>query len=116
MQFVHEDDLINIMGKVITKRKGGIFNVAADGTLKYSKVARMLNKKLIKLPYNLMEMMISFSWAVHLQNAAPAGCLKFIQYPPVISTAKLKKELGYQFKYSSQEALSCLAACLIKKK
>ena len=114
MQFIHEDDLINIMGLFIKRKKGGIYNVAGDGTLKYSEVARMLHKRLLKLPLKLLELAISFSWAMHLQNAAPAGCLKFIQYPPVVSTTKLKKELGYKFQYSSKEALSCLADLICK--
>jgi UDP-glucose 4-epimerase len=114
MQFIHEDDLINLIGLFITRQQGGIYNVAGDGTLKYSEVARMLHKKLLKLPLKLLELVVSFSWVTHLQSAAPAGCLKFIQYPPVVSTVKLKKELGYKFQYSSKEALSCLADLMCK--
>jgi UDP-glucose 4-epimerase len=114
MQFIHEDDLINILGLFITRKKGGVYNVAGDGTLKYSEVARMLHKGLLKLPAKLLELLISFAWATHVQSAAPAGCLKFIQYAPVISTAKLKRELGYKFKYSSKQALSCLADQICK--
>ncbi len=112
MQFIHEDDLINIMGLLIKRKKGGIYNVAGDGMIKYSEVARKLHKGLLKLPLKILELLISFSWAMHIQNAAPAGCLKFIQYPPVVSTARLKKDLGYKFKYSSKEALSAFADCV----
>ena len=109
MQFIHEDDLINIIGMFISRGQGGIFNIAGDGTLKYSEVARMLRKGLLKLPMKILELAVSFSWAAHIQSAAPAGCLKFIQCPPVVSTAKLKRELGYKFRYTSKQALSCLA-------
>lgn len=116
MQFIHEDDLINIMAMFIRRGKGGIYNVAGDGELKYSEVARMLHKGLLKLPMKLLEAAVSFSWAAHIQSAAPAGCLHFIQYPPVVSTAKLKRELRYEFKYSSKEALSALAECDIMRR
>jgi UDP-glucose 4-epimerase len=116
MQFIHEDDLINIIGLFIKHKKGGIHNVAGDGELKYSEVARMLHKGLLKLPMKLLEFVVSFSWAAHIQSAAPAGCLHFIQHPPVVSTAKLKRELGYEFKYSSKEALSALAECDIMRR
>jgi UDP-glucose 4-epimerase len=115
IQFIHEDDLINIMGVCISQKKGGIYNVAGDGTLKYSEVARMLCKRLLKLPDKLLELAVSLSWAAHLQSAAPAGCLKFIQYPPVVSTEKLKREVGYSFKYSSKDALSAYADCVTKQ-
>jgi UDP-glucose 4-epimerase len=114
MQFIHEDDLINLIGLFIKHKKGGIYNVAGDGTLKYSEVARTLHKRLLKLPGKLLELVVSFSWTTHLQSAAPAGCLKFIQYPPVVSTDKLKRELRYKFQYSSREALSCLAALICR--
>lgn len=114
MQFIHEDDLINIMGIFIEQRKGGIYNVAGDGTLKYSEVARLLCKRLLKLPAKLLELAVSLSWALHLQNAAPAGTLNFIKYPPVVSTDKIKRELGFKFQYSSKAALSSFADCVLK--
>jgi UDP-glucose 4-epimerase len=113
LQFIHEDDLINIMGLFIERKRGGIFNVAGDGVLKYSEVAKLLCKRLLKLPYKIIEMAVGVSWALHLQNAAPAGALAFIKYPPVVSTDKLKRELGYKFKYSSKEALTAFTDCVI---
>ncbi len=115
MQFIHEDDLINIIGLFISQRKGGIYNVAGDGVLKYSEVARLLCKRLLKLPGKLLDLAVSLSWTLHLQNAAPAGALNFIKYPPVVSTEKLKRELGFEFHYSSKEALSAYADCVTKQ-
>jgi UDP-glucose 4-epimerase len=112
MQFVHEDDLVNIIGLLIKLKKRGIYNVAGDGVVPYSEVARMLKKKLLRLPGVLLKLIIAFSWITHMQSASPASGLEFIKYPPVVSTAKLKKELGYKFQYSSKEALSALADCV----
>jgi UDP-glucose 4-epimerase len=109
MQFVHEDDLISIINLFIEQGKGGIYNVAGEGVLKYSEVARRLRKRLIKLPRILLEKVIALSWATHLQSASPASGVEFIKCPPVVSTEKLKKELGFEFQYSSQEALAAFA-------
>lgn len=106
MQFVHEDDLTSLLGTFINSPKEGIFNVAGDGVLKYSEVARLLRKRLLKLPGKLLELLIAFSWSTYLQSASPASGLEFIKYPPVVSTDKLKRELDFTFKYSSKEALS----------
>jgi len=116
MQFVHEDDLINIIGFFLEQGKGGIFNVAGDGVLKYSEIARLLEKRLLKLPGILLKSVISLSWTLHLQSASPAGGIEFIKYPPVVSTNRLKKDTGYSFKYSTKEALSAFAASLTDKK
>jgi len=108
MQFVHEDDLVNLMARLLARRKGGIFNVAGSGTLRYSEVARLLGKKLLKLPGWLMELSIRLSWAMHLQSASPVG-VSFLKYPPVVSTARLAGEVGFKFRYSSREALASFA-------
>ena len=112
MQFVHEDDLTNLLGAFVTRPKEGIFNIAGDGVLKYSEVAGLMGKKLLKLPGKLLEGVIAFSWAAHLQSASPAGGLEFIKYPPVVSTDKLKRELGFNFQYSSKEALLSFAGAV----
>jgi UDP-glucose 4-epimerase len=112
LQFVHEEDLVNIIGAFLTQRKGGIYNVAGDGTLKYSEVARLLKKKLLKLPGIILKAVISLSWGTHLQSASPASGIVFIKYPPVVSTDRLKTELGFSFQYSTREALASFAASL----
>jgi UDP-glucose 4-epimerase len=109
MQFVHEDDLIELIGIFLSQPKGGIYNVAGDGTLKYSEVARMVGKRLIKLPRILLETFISFSWAMHLQSASPASGVEFIKYPPVVSAEKLTREMRFRFRHSTREALGDFA-------
>jgi UDP-glucose 4-epimerase len=108
MQFVHEDDLINLMVRLLARRQGGIYNVAGNGTLRYSQVARLLGKRLLRLPGWLLEPAIRVSWAMHLQSASPVG-VSFLKYPPVVSTARLARDLGFKFRYSSREALASFA-------
>jgi UDP-glucose 4-epimerase len=105
MQFVHEDDLTEIIMTFLNQKKGGIFNVAGDGEIRYSEVARLCRKRTIALPERLLHLLMGFSWALHLQNESPPSGLEFIKYPPIVSTEKLKNELGFQFNYSSKEAL-----------
>jgi UDP-glucose 4-epimerase len=116
MQFVHEDDLIELIGLFLAQPKGGIYNVAGDGVLKYSEVARQVGKRLIKLPRILLETAISLSWAMHFQSASPVSGVEFIKYPPVVSTAKLAREMGFRFQHSSREALSAFAGAYRKGK
>ena len=116
MQFVHEDDLVDLLALLIDSPRVGIFNVASNDVLKYSEVAGIMGKKLLKLPGKLLELVISLSWATHLQSASPVSGLEFIKYPPVVSTEELERELGLKFRYSSQEALVSFADALAEKR
>ncbi|MFC2050952.1 NAD-dependent epimerase/dehydratase family protein [Chloroflexota bacterium] len=112
MQFVHEDDLVKVIETLLAQKRGGIFNVAGDGELKYSEVARMVGKKLLMLPDSLLKFVISLSWALHLQNESPVSGLEFVKYPPVVSTDKLARETGFRFQYSTEEALSSFVSAV----
>jgi UDP-glucose 4-epimerase len=105
MQFVHEDDLVEIVVIFLRQRKGGIFNVAGDGGIRYGTAARLYGKSMLRLPERLLRLLMGFSWALRLQNESPVSGLEFIKYPPLLNTEKLKSEVGFQFNYSSQEAL-----------
>ena len=105
LQFVHEDDLVRLIVQLLPQPVAGIFNVAGEGELRYSEVARLLGAKVLRLPTWLLRWLMGFSWALHLQEQSPPEGLRFIQYPPLVSTQKLKSELGFQFRYSSREAL-----------
>jgi len=105
MQFVHEDDLVELMTTFLSQKKAGIFNVAGGGELRYSEVAQLTGKRMLKLPERLLHLVMGLSWTLHLQSESPTSGLEFIKYPPIVSTEKLKKEIGFQFRYSSREAL-----------
>jgi UDP-glucose 4-epimerase len=105
MQFVHEDDLVELIATFLIQKEAGIFNVAGDEEIRYSDVARLSGKRMLKLPERLLHLLMGFSWALHLQNESPTSGLEFIKYPPIVSTEKLKNSMGFQFRYSSREAL-----------
>jgi len=105
MQFVHEDDLIELIVTIISQKKSGIFNVAGDGEIRYSEVARLSGRKMLALPEKVLRSLMGLLWALHLQKKSPASGLEFIKYPPIVSTQKLKSEMGFQFCCSSKDAL-----------
>ncbi|MFC1924925.1 NAD-dependent epimerase/dehydratase family protein [Chloroflexota bacterium] len=105
IQFVHEDDLTEVMVNFLSQRKAGIFNVAGDGEIRYSEVAELSRKKVIALPGILLYIVMGLSWKLRLQSESPTSGLGFIKYPPVVSTEKIKNELGFRFNYSSRDAL-----------
>lgn len=106
MQFVHEDDLVELIVTILKQEKAGVFNVAGEGYVRYSDIAGLCGRRTISLPCWLLRLILKASWKLHLQNESPAGGLEFIKYPPIVSIDKLKKETGFSFAYSSQEALA----------
>ncbi len=105
LQLVHEDDLIELMVKILKERVPGVFNVAAEPNIRYGDLAQLRRKKTINLSNGMLKFLLRLSWALHLQNKSPASGMEFIKYPPIVSTEKLRTELGFNFTYSSREAL-----------
>jgi UDP-glucose 4-epimerase len=113
MQFVQEDDLVELVTRLIVKPVPGIYNVASDGEIKYSEIAKLAGKKMLVFPEKLIHPLLSLSWKLHLQSQSPAIGIEFIKYPPLISTETLKNDVKFRFRYSSKEAV---ATYLIKAK
>ena len=107
-QFVHEDDLTELISTLLRQKQKGIFNSAGEGFLRYREIIAAIGKPSIALPASLLSLLINLSWQLHLQSNSPAGGLEMIKYPIVISTEKLRKTTGFQFRYSSREALMSL--------
>ena len=102
-QFIHEDDLVELVIILLKQKHKGIFNLAAEGGLKYSEIIKILGKPSIALPAGLLAWFTKVSWKLRLQSRAPGG-VDLLTYPVVISTEKVKKATGYQFKYTGPEA------------
>jgi UDP-glucose 4-epimerase len=104
MQFVHEDDVVEAMSRLLLERKAGIFNLTADGTVKLTEAAQLAGLKVRKIPYKLYRRMAAATWKMHMPNVeAPPGQLEFVRYPWIASNEKLKSELGWTPRYTSRE-------------
>jgi UDP-glucose 4-epimerase len=105
MQFVHEDDLVEIITCFLGQPRPGVFNISGEGEIRYSEIARLRGKRSLALPEKLLRFIMGLSWMLHLQGESPVSGLEFIKYPPIVSTDKIKSELGFHFRYSSRDAL-----------
>ena len=104
-QFVHEEDLVEITVFLLKKGHKGVFNVAGDGVVPYSEMMSKIGKKCIALPNKVSAFITNLTWYLHLQNESPGGkSSDILMYPMVLSTEKLKKETGFQFRHTGDEA------------
>ena len=104
MQFVHEDDLQDLMLLCLRRRPSGVFNVASDGTIRWSEMAATYGRRRIVLPAPILYGLTSLAWGLRLQSDSPACGLDLIRWPWVSDTDKIKRELGATFRHSSREA------------
>ena len=105
VQYVHEEDVIDLMVGALETRLAGVFNVAGDGVLRYSEVARLARRPMLALPRSTLATIMDVTWACRLQGGSTSAGLDFITYPWVASNERLKKETGFSFRYSSEDAI-----------
>jgi UDP-glucose 4-epimerase len=114
MQFVHEDDLVRLIRLCLEERITGTFNVAGEGTLALSEMARIMGNVYCPLPYDLLYGLNQMAWALRLHGltAFPSPALVLLRYPWIVSSQRLKRSTGFRFQYTTRQAFAAFAdAC-----
>ena len=109
IQLCHEDDVIEVIRACTLSRSVGVYNVAGDRTIRWSEMVRAMGRRLVRLPAWIIYPLTELTWRIGLQKDSPAVGLDFIRYPWVVSTAKLRRELGFGPMRTSQEAWDSFA-------
>ena len=106
LQFLHEDDLIDVM-LLVARDDGlrGVYNVGGKGSVPYSEMVAMSGRRLVWAPAFLLYPLVQAAWALRLQSDSPAAGLDLIRYPWLVDTLKLERATGHSFRYTSREAL-----------
>lgn len=105
MQFVHESDVARLITQLIREPHPGIYNVAGERTVRWSRMVEMSRRPMIRLPAQVLYPLTEVAWRLGLQKESPAVGLDFIRYPLIVSTGKLKGVTGFRFQYTSEEAV-----------
>jgi len=110
-QYIHENDLVEIMYLLLKKKKKGIYNLAADGIMTFDEMLHILGGYPLKIPTGLLWRMNDIMWRLRLTFVTefPSPCLNMIRYPWIVSNEKVKKELGYRFKYTTRSSFEDFA-------
>jgi len=103
VQFVHEDDVVEAISKLLDGGHGGAYNVAGDGLMSYRECAELIGLPIRKIPVKALRALAKTSWKLR-QAEAPAGQIEFALYPWIVSNEKLKRTLDWRPRYSSREA------------
>jgi nucleoside-diphosphate-sugar epimerase len=103
VQFVHEDDVVDGIIKLLEGRHGGAFNVAGDGELTLRESMEAIGVPIRKMPMFAYRLLAKVLWALRVSEAPP-GQIAFAVYPWVVSNEKLKRETGWSPRYTAQQA------------
>jgi UDP-glucose 4-epimerase len=108
IQFIHEDDAVRAIFRLLKHRKMGLFNLAADGAMTLGRIAEMSGRRLVRLPVFLLRWIMALAWRFGWTSVteAPPGYLDYALYPWCVSNVKLKTELLFMFKYDALRAVS----------
>ena len=102
IQFVHEDDVVEALSVLLSGRHSGAFNVAGEGVMSTEECASIVGLPRRRVPLRAMRRLSAAMWRLHASEAPP-GSLDFALYPWLVSNEKLKRETGWQPRYSSRE-------------
>ncbi len=108
IQFLHEDDAVEAFRLAAAGEAQGVFNVAADGTLTYPEIARILGKPLLLLPFRLLAALAGLGKRL---GVSPVGAvtLRFIRHPIVVDSGRFRDAFGFTPRYDTRRALTAFA-------
>lgn len=108
LQFVHEDDLVDVIEKAIFESHPGVFNVVGEGVLPLSGYLRLADKRNLALPKLLLARIPGSP--ISLSSAdSEDGFYDYLKYLWVASGERLRAEFG-SLAYTSREAWSAMVS------
>ena len=102
IQFVHEDDVVEAISRLLLGRHAGQFNLSPEGLMTLRECAAVLGTTVRKMPLWAYRSLAKVMWRLRLSEAPP-GQIDFALYPWIVSNEKLKGTLGWTPRYTSRE-------------
>jgi len=102
IQFVHEDDVVEAISRLLLGRHAGQFNLSPEGLMTLRECAAVLGTTVRKMPLWAYRSLAKVMWRLRLSEAPP-GQIDFALYPWIVSNEKLKGALGWTPRYTSRE-------------
>lgn len=109
-QFVHEHDVIRSILYAFDHDLPGVYNVAGDGLLPWSEVAKLCGKRTIALPPVGTSMLASPFRAAGLADL-PDEYMGLLKYGRGVDNRRLK-DYGFRYEYTSAEAIEAFIEAL----
>jgi UDP-glucose 4-epimerase len=106
LQFVHEDDGVEVLRRMTTEDHPGTYNVAGDGVLLLSQAVRRAGRTAVPLPQPALRGAGGLGRRFGMSAAVPDDLLGLIRYGRVVDTSRLAADLAWRPKYGSAAAFA----------
>ena len=105
MQFLHEDDLLDVLRHAAVSDVSGTFNVAGDGMLMLSQAIRRLNKTTVPMPPFAVGRLGSVLRQARIADFSPEQ-LGFLTYGRGVDTTRMRALLGFEPRFTTASAFA----------
>lgn len=100
--FIWDGDVVACLEQGVFGEGTGIYNLAGDGALTLREIAARLGKPYVTLPEGLVRGALSVMKKLGITRYGPEQ-VGFLRFRPVLRNERLKREFGYQPRYTSRE-------------
>lgn len=108
LQFLHVEDAALAIFKLLKARRTGVYNVAPDDALNLISIARTTKKTIARYSPRFAAAIAGAGHALGLRGPAGLGpmALALLKRPLFLSNRKIKRDVGYIFKYACEGAIA----------
>ncbi|WP_285497169.1 NAD-dependent epimerase/dehydratase family protein [Actinomadura sp. NBRC 104425] len=106
LQFVHEDDGIEVLRRMTVEDHPGTFNVAGDGVLLLSQALRRAGRPFLPMPAQSLSVLGDMGRRFAGQTGFSPELLRLLMYGRVVDTSRLVAELSWRPKHSTEAAFA----------
>ncbi|MGZ4463996.1 MAG: SDR family oxidoreductase [Nocardioides sp.] len=111
MQFLHEQDLLDVLAHAVRTDVAGTFNVAGDGVLMLSQAIRRLQRPAVPMPAFAVGKVGQTLRSARMADFSPEQ-LSFLTYGRGVDTTRMRDVLGFEPAYTTAEAFADFASLL----
>jgi UDP-glucose 4-epimerase len=111
MQFLHEQDLLDVMQHAVLTDVPGTFNVAGDGVLMLSQAIRRLQRPSVPLPAFAVGQLGSALRSARVAEFSPEQ-LGLLTYGRGVDTSRMRSVLGFQPRFTTADAFADFSTLL----
>jgi nucleoside-diphosphate-sugar epimerase len=112
-QYLHEDDIAEIVTLLLTAPPKGayeVFNASPEDYLDSADLASLLQRHRIIIAPALLRSLFAVCWRLSRGRLpTPRGAWKFLTYPIAVDGSALAESYGYRYRFTSADALMARA-------
>jgi UDP-glucose 4-epimerase len=108
LQFIHERDVAKALNLALHSDKVGVYNVAGEGVVPYSRAVKLAGAMALGVPHFLAYPLLGA--LQHLRFRIPKHLIDYFRYPVIITDHMFRKDFGFTPDVTTLEALRSIRA------